>query len=1265
MVTMSADSEMTAETEDSATVRTAVAPSPLKGKGMPPEINKFPTVRPPAVTSLLSVLLTDVEQLANAVREPSTLLTDTTENLIQMRVLLKTMLDNLRNCRHCIRSGKAPSRFPRLVVTGPSQAGKSTLIDFILQRCHAQKKLDSGATAVSKGEECDKSQHSLRRVLSARPMRSSLTSLESPSANRISDCNTTFSKSVGLLCQKPNRMNGVEEYEELEGILCSSTSNASTFVSSERSNKPDTNHNVEDATQHEVSNLPFLNDRPRWRYGRGNDGARIRQPFKLVKLASLSGRRASKSAGSDTVPGMDKNSPHGIVVISGRFDINIVDRIRMEKGDVAHLLREGEKKLCDRANGTHLLTPNSGDSGSRQKNAPSASAGSVGVGVRPSSPCRAPFWLLQENVGGGVRWEGEGTKAVQSPDSLCAEAFFFTLPCEVVGTHRMMDIMNEFFEPFTTITEGDRSKDGGGENVTSTSNQQQRHYSREKNGCAHDEERDDWQRICQLISDITFYVLTFSDAIVLRSEGVQTTDKQLLNRSPPMANSLPELVAMFQREMLRLFGIHVDSWQIIPFSGPMSRVTMDVLTGIYEARLSRMDLLDTDDNPSPTFSAPEPIVSLSASTLLSVTSGEVNTEGTLQVAITEFCNVVYGQRFKEHRGSFPPGQMEKLVLQHALRDVWKESGACQLLHIVRCFEWNSLQHTVSQIALSLVIWCRQMHLVLLQAQKILWQRLKGLQSDLQRINRDDNRARSAVRQLKEESIPRQMTQSIVFKVQKRFDELTIHFWWTLVTLLDEENVRYGFYRPGSAQMLASKRTCPLLLPISSSSVKARKRLCREYHRFLDVYVSQRYQTQMSQLQSIIEEENQNLGNTTLGHAKERSMDQEKTRDLLGTDASALSPELGIPMEDMKHHIPFVAQNARELKLTMRKELSLLLARLNTEVINYFMAELSNIFPALVNMCEVQRKIAKGKLLQLVTTVNSRETYDSVERRLLRSMLSEIPRLRLLEMRPGQELEAFVTGLRSSLCQDQLILYVKQLDDGWNGQYTGCAAKTLEYLLKAECESDARQLRSVDYVQPQNATLLQQLREYQDVFWAPMEMTDMTPLPSNRGCNLACIGSGDQPSIHGATGTTTEAAGTYINNGSSVSKEPPQEVERSLLMRSNDILVSKTNPIGFFLAVWQEVFSAMSFRPWILLHNVRYASLLNNITLIFLKGQARLESVLKERTSETEAVMRSVRHDMHLLGVELPSSLKHLSSKAMGVANKMKKFNAERIISLSS
>ncbi|ESS69509.1 hypothetical protein TCDM_01787 [Trypanosoma cruzi Dm28c] len=1267
MVSTSVNPEVKEETEDSVTVDAAVAPSPLKGKRMPPEMNNVTAVRAPSVTPLLSVLFMEVEQLANAVREPSTLLTDTTDKLIQMRALLKTMMDSLRNCRHCIRRGQALSRFPRLVVTGPSQSGKSTLIDFILQRRHAQTKLDSGANAVSKAEECDKSEHSLRKILSPRPMNSSSTSLESHSVNRISDCSTSFSKLGGLLFQKPNGMNGMDEHEELEGILCSSTSNASIFVPSERGNKPDTNHNVEDAAQHEASNLPFLNERSRWRYGRGNDGARIRQPLRLVKLASISGRRMSKSAGSDVFPGMDKNSPHGgsMVVISGRFDITIVDRIRRKKGDAAHLLREGEKKFCDQANGIHSLTTKSGVSGSRQTNAPSASAGSVGAGVGPFNPCRAPFWLLQENVGGGVRWEGEGTTAVQLSDSLCAEAFFFTLPCEVVGTHRMVAIMNEFFEPFATLTEGDRCKDGGGEHVTSPSNQQHRNCSQEKKGCAHDEEGDDYQSIFQLISDITFYVLTFSDAIVLRSEGVQTTDKQLVNRSPPMANSLPELVAMFQREMLRLFGIHVDSWQVIPFSGPMSRVTRDVLTEIYEARLARMDLLDADDGPPPTFSALEPLFSLNVSALLPITSGVVNTEGKLQLAITEFCDVMYGQRFKKSRGRFSPGQMEELVLQHALRDAWKDSGACQLLHTVRCFDWNSLHYTVSQIALSLVIWCRQMHLVLLQAQKFLWQRLKSLQSDLQRINRDDDRAKSAVRQLKEESIPRQMTQSIVFRVQKRFEELTIRFWWTLLTLLDEENVRYGVYRSGSAQMLTSTRSCPLLLPFSSLSMKARKRLCRQYHRFLDVYVTQRYQTQMSQLQSIIEEKNQNPGENTLGHAKQRSMDQEEIRYSLDADASTLPPNLGSLMEDMRHHIPFVAQNARELKLTMRKELSLLLARLNTEVINYFMAELANAFPALVKMCEVQRKIAKGKLLQLVTTVNSRETYDSAERRLLRSMLSEIPRLRLLEMRPDQELEAFVTGLRSSLCQDQLVLYVKHLDDGWNGQYAGCAAKTLAYLLKADWESDARQLRSVDYIQPQNATLLQQLREYQDVFWAPMEMTEMTPLPSDRGGNLACIEFGDQPSIDGTTGKPKEASGTHVDNGSSVSKELPQEGEKGSLMGSNDILVSKRNPIGFFLAVWQEVFSAMSFRPWILLHNVRYASLLNNITLIFLRGQARLESVLKERSCETEAVLRSVRHEMHLLGVELPSSLKRLSSRAIGAAHNMKKLNAETIISFSS
>ncbi|RNF11706.1 uncharacterized protein Tco025E_06582 [Trypanosoma conorhini] len=1218
---------------------------------------------------LQSALLRDVEQLHSAVVQTASLLTETTEQLLPMRAALATLMSNLRLCRHCIRRKKANGIVSRLLIAGPAQSGKSAVLDFIFQP-RAQTTLETAAmasispgasTAVLVDGDCSTSLDSTRRRSLPPPVRFHAAPVGNYSMNRSSICSAAYGTIGGLLCKRPSGLNEVEECDEVEGILCPSESLTSAVNSPDRGSKLHSWQNPDDVVPQDATLSPFLGGRARRRQPRWNDGQRSRPFLKLVKVSPFPETHLTRSVSSDAASFCTDSTPFPCALVaSGGFETTVVDRIRRSQSNtVVDWLRQGQNyRCCCLTNESCSPLSHSGASLLLRRTAATSAVGVEPdcVSPGPSKLCPAHSWLLQEGAGGVVRGEHEGTSFVQLPDSLRAEAVFFTLPCELVGTHRMLAAVNKLFHPFAVRTEDDAA----GEPATTLPGQQQCHHPQKKAHCAH--AADDREAIRQLISDMTCYVLTFSDAILVRSEGVHTTDKQLSNRPPPMAGSLPELIALFQKEMRRLFDVHVEDWQVIPFSGPMSRVTRDALTAIYEKRFTTARSLDVEETLPSASTAGSPLFPASSTALLPTPPVAGNTELNAQSAIAEYCDVVYGQRFKQRQDRLSPEQLEEVVWQHALRDMWRASGAQQLLRTARCFEWNFFQNTLFYLALSLVLCSRQLQLVLPQAQKSLRLQVKGAQNDLRRLKREDGRVSLVLRRLREECIPRQMSQVILHRVQEQFEELTLRFWWTLVTLLDEENVRYDVYRRGETQMLPSSPRYPPLTP-SASSVEARERLCKRYRRFLGAYVAQRYETQMSQLQSIIREADARTGNATLVTGVNGCPnDAERTRELPSGAASVLAPDLPRPAEDVRHHIPFVEANARELKRTMRKELSLLVARLNTEVINYFMAELVIALPGFVKVCEVQRELAKRTMLQLVTAVNSGEAYDPTERKLLRSMLSEIPRFPLLEMRPNQELETFVTGLRSALCQDQVKLYVKQLDGGWDGQCAGCAATTSAYLAKSEEEGHTRQLRSLDFVQPRKSSFLRLLREHRDIAWAPMEVAELTP-PSapSRVQRSGSVVFKRQPSTEDAAGATaTPAVDTYTVTA----KKHPHEGDKATLNLYSDIVASRSNPIWFFLAVWQEALSAMTFSPWLLLHGVRYATLLNNITFILLKGQARLEAVTREESCKAEATLQSLWQEKRLLGEDLPSSLQHLSTTAKAVACEMKSLNADTFRSLS-
>ncbi|RNF07547.1 hypothetical protein TraAM80_03291 [Trypanosoma rangeli] len=1222
---------------------------------------------------LSSALLRDVEQLLSAARAITPFLTETTEQLQPMRAALTTVMGNLRICRHCIRRKNAPSIVPRLLIAGPAQTGKSAIVDFVLQHL-MQTTLDTGAattisreasTVVLKDEECNMSLDSMRKrshSLLVRPHSSTV-----GNHNMDPKCNygASHAKAGGMLCRKPSGVNGVEECDETEGILCSSESVTSVVNIVGRGNRLGSTHNLDYGLQQDATDSSSLNDRARRRHSHGDEGRRSIPLLKFVEISPLPDVYLPHSMTSDVASICIDTTPSScVVVVSGGLETTIVDRMRSsQSGVIRNWLRGGQKETHRPNDGVHALPSHSGACGGQRTATASEGVEQAAVYIEPCSLCRAPSWLLLETAGNIVRSEGDGVPFVQLPDSLCAEAIFFTLPCEVVGTYRMATVMNKLFDPFVVPTEDDAC-DGtiGGERVLILAEQQQQQQCRRprnKANCVHDE--DDREALCQLISDMAFYILTFSDAIIARSEGVLTTDKQLANRPPPMAGSLPELIVLFQNEMRRIFGVHVNSWQVVPFSGPMSRVTSAAIRAIYEKRFTGVESLGADETLPSDSSAFSQLLPVDSTVSFPAPPVAGKTELNLQLAIAEYCDVVYGERFKQRQHRFSPDQLEELVWQHALSDMWQLSGARQLLHTVKCFEWNSLHHIVSHIAFSLVIFSRQLQSLLPKVQECLWMQKKHLQNELKRRKRENFMANMALRRLKEMHIPGQMIQGVLYMIEEHFEEVVIRFWWTLLTLLDEENVRFGVYRRGGAKMLSDSCRHPLLTP-SDLSVAARKRLCKLYRRFLEVHMTQGYETQMSHLQSIIEEACRQTSNPTLCGGQRELSDAEAVHGLSPRTASVLPPDLVHLVEDARHHIPFVAKNARGLKRTMQKELSLLVARLNTEVINYFMAELANAMHGFDKLCEMQLEVSKETMLQLVTAVNPRQTFDAIELKLLRSLLSKIQRFTLLELRPDQELEAFVTGLRSALCQDQVKMYVKLLNGGWNGQCTDCAANTLAYLAKSEECDTQRQQQPPDRVMLRNSSFFHQLRGYRDIAWAPMEMTELTLPSPNRVRKSTRVGLKHHSSMDDAAGTTV--ANPLVEACTVPLREPPNEDDKVPLHVCNDVVASTSNPIWFFLVVWQEVFSVMTFRPWMLLHNVRYATLLNKITLIFLKGQGRLEAMVKEESDKAEAKLRSLSQEKTRLREELPSLLQHLSTTAEGVAHEMKSFNAETFRSLS-
>ncbi|KEG11177.1 hypothetical protein DQ04_02891020 [Trypanosoma grayi] len=1002
----------------------------------------------------------------------------------------------------------------------------------------------------------------------------------------------------------------------------------------DRGPKSDTNADTDYGTVSGGTQLPLLRERSRRRLVcDGEEEVRKVASFKFVTITPFLDVKPVRSTESDTItPSLASTQHRAVTVLPGSFDTNIMDQIRRKFGGVMFPRQNNDKlQHCTVRNSAppQEITLAVGD-GSGKPSLLHTPLIAPGRTTETDGNYQATPWILQEVPGGVLRCQREGIPSYQRLETLCGETIMFTLPCDMVGTHHLMTALTDLFGPFAVRVPGDSlyGNTSGGDKV---------------HAGAETFVDDDAQRIRQLISDVTFYILTFSDAVLTRAEGALSLDEQLMGRPPPMVSSLTELVALFQKEMYQRYGVHVAPWQIIPYSGTMSHATRDALTAIFEARLARQGLVDTEDIVLSMSSADTQLFPLNTSctSLLLPQSTTCSSGSCIHTAINTYCSVVYGQHFNTQKHTISAEQLEDIVWHYALNTTWEESGACQLLHTVKCFEGSAVQHYLSFAALCIAMWCRQMRMMLPQMRKILRGQKKRLRGELRVKREQRNAMMSALKQLKEEAIPRVMSQSIQFQLQERFEGLTVMFWWSLIDLLNEENkcIYKGQQNVKRFPPFSTCHVAPLLS--SSQSVQARERLGQQYRIFMEFYVVQNYQRQMSQLRRIIAEEKRKAdGSSTRLGVSTRS-------EVLTPSSSASVPSTFSLEEATRHHIPFVAQHALELKATMEKELTLQLARFNTEVINYFMAELAVAMLDIVTLCEQQRKEAKKKMMGVVRSIDYLNGYELAERKMLRSTLREFSRLGLAHLPPPRRLESFVTGLRSALCEDQILLIVKHLEEDEERQQAMCAPRTTAYLAKAERENHDRLLRPTEVVHPLNARLLQQMRLHEGLFWAPVEIEDVTPLPEKWMRKSTSVGMEEGNSkaaapLRGLTGCADDL---------------PQ---RQWCWDLDDD-EAPTNPLWFILRVWQEVLSVMSFRPWVVLHSVRYATLLNNICLIFLKGHARLDKVLNDDTRDLESALCRARKEAYRLEVDVPDALQRLSSTAATVAHDLKSADGENIM----
>ncbi|SCU65863.1 uncharacterized protein TEOVI_000023700 [Trypanosoma equiperdum] len=1212
-----------------------------------------------------------VKRLMDIAVEFNGLLTDSSEKLLRLRRSLNSTLEILNTSMKGLKEMRRPSGcLPSMVVAGATESGKSTVADFLLRCATCSFSDDSPMT---KNDDSP-------AVNTCGTVSSPYTSMSlqecsfrkgscACSTTNISDANAAQNSRARAASTKPCRVSMDPRTERScmasPRILyspgrCTIPSAASSFRVVPR----DPEIGAPQCQTPSVLPSLWTQERALRRFEYPEDDSKSGTLSRVVNFSHLSSSRGRRQREGDTLSTYQAPTPVRVSTIRpGAYDVTIQERIcALQKSPRKSLIRDkpSPQRRC-----TLPMCPSKSWCSSEKLYA--SSIHSSQSGVSRSSP-----WLLKE-LASEVVWSERGAmSSYQLPDLLLGDGLLYTVPCEVIGTQHMVESVGNLFSPFTQRIDDDNSSEMLSSSFSSSRavSKHETHPTRENQWQSMEgsSKESESQKIRQLIADMTFFVITFTDAVLMREAGASINDVQLIQRPPPMASSIPELIELFQENMMKLFGVAVSSWQVIPYSGTVSHATHSVLSALYNDKLRRLSLAaaeEKQETPARNSQNRERVPSLSPSALTEsdagVGGGGVSRsndrsceEESARTAVEAYCRVVFGANYGNRKEQLPPQQLEQLVLYDAVNSMWNKSGAQQLLRAVRVFEKNTELSVFTRVAVSLVIWCHQLRTVLVRARKSATRRSRSIRMNLTKVQNLDNVVREALGGFKEIPVPRVVVRDFETVVQRKFKSVTVAFWGKVLDLLDEA------YEDMNDDHLTKRRPvvrrCPLPSGPSDVSLAVRKRLLTEFRDLHRHFISLDYRKQIQQLRAIIAEQAMRIRNVAAAKTKETvgarlegadavvlELVAETRRETIGGFAAT---KVSATAEDMRHHIPYVEDNARELKVIMERELTLRLSRFNTEIINYLMQELSEAIPDIAQVCGAQRDVMDLKLVQLFALLKMHECSDRINWNALDSKREQLANCSLLNMQPLGSLEPFVTGLRTSVVEDQIMLML--VGEGFFGtDEVKCGGRTLSYLGK--CENRICALQRRDLRLAMNLSCGRPLQSHfqnDDLLYTPAKPEDLI---SSLGCwtdNITNVPHDEATSV-----STAISEVTSFSDGSC--DAPGNESAKQNRLES-DCRWSSThpslNPLWFILAVWQQTLSSMTFRPWFQLDGVNHATLLSSVGTLFTSSCEGLRAQLRGEVRHLEDALRVEHREKSRVESRILKALRRLSTNAVSVAN---------------
>ncbi|CCD12626.1 unnamed protein product [Trypanosoma congolense IL3000] len=551
-----------------------------------------------------------------------------------------------------------------------------------------------------------------------------------------------------------------------------------------------------------------------------------------------------------------------------------------------------------------------------------------------------------------------------------------------------------------------------------------------------------------------------------------------------------------------------------------------------------------------------------------------------------------------------------------------------------------------------------------KSQKNSRRRARSKYPQLEKLKKVDGIVADALNCLKGLPTPHAMIQKFESVVQEKFERVTGNF-WRMILLLLEQAREDATDDPLKKLKTAHRRRHSLPL-ISSSSSLLHMRLLREFVKLFKLFVGNNYRSQIQQLKSIMQEkaeaaavrDSSLITVQTIG-GKVR-MDPSGREPIKGNDREFVGVGIARPKTEAKsgleHHIPYVDENATALKSVMEHELTLHLSRFNTEIINCLMQDLSAGIPEMAQACDEQRLQVKSTVLRPFSLVEQNACFDPAKMEALRWKLGKFMNCSVVGMRPVKCLESFVTGLRTTIVEDQILLMLAS-EGALARESAECGSRTVSYLKKSDRKVCAMQMRGLpENTGHFNGRAAHSERPHNEPLYTLMQASE---LKSSEVGWLEKLQDGAPGAVAAAckvisTGTSSSGRHTAVwkdesNTGSQRCGDKARVSEKVEAgdKGGNEV---QPNPLWFVVAVWQRVLSNMTFRTWIELQSTRQAVALNDIKTSFASRGENLRSKLSREISDLEEFLRVEVDEKSRAERKALRTLRRLSSSATAVAN---------------